>query len=721
MKLLMIVESPVKAKTIAGYLKDETDEWTVMATGGHIVNLPKDEHGVIQKDAKFQGQWVLESGKERIVAAIAAEAAISSKVFVVTDPDREGERIAQDVINRAKLKNFYRLSINEITKERILHGLKFECREINNQINEAQKARRLIDREIGYPISQLLRADFKRTQSVFTPKGAGRVISPALHIICEAEVRIDNFTPETYYQIINYYTAGGEQFYAMCKTKFLETQNEELQHALGLVERNAHIIADYKRVNAEISPPPPLITSQLQHSAFYLHDFLPPETMKLAQELFDYGYITYPRSDSYHINDDAARDIIQVVHEHFGPENTLNIKRGFTDPPRAQQGHEAIRPTSFSEERFPSNISKVWAKNGDNLGEKHLNLYNFIFFRTIATQMKNSIYDTTFCVIQVNEMRFEARANKLLFAGWEELGKKNILGVEIDEWKDREVSLPRLTIGDPLEPLTIDTVERTTRRPDRYGVGRFITTLDHAGIARPSTIAGIVSSLKNKDYVDIRNGMLYPTEMGRAVDEWICRNCPWLADPLNAKEFEDRLDEIELGITLNADSFIYEYYLKVEELKKALQLEVHGKFQPSEKQVEYARKLAEKAGSELPKDILTDGKKLNSFIQKNQAQSLGKCPACKKGKISDRGEFYGCSDFQIGCKFSMNKKNVLRFLQQFHVPYDDEGQAIIKAAGTMKPLSFDKLKSKKGFFSAKIIFKKDEQWGWQLGLEFNRK
>ena len=720
MQFLMIVESPIKAKTIGGYLKDEPDDWTVMATGGHIVNLPTDEHGVTQKDAKFEGKWILESGKDKIVEDIAAQAAVSDKVYVVTDPDREGEKIAQDVITRAKLKNFYRFSVNEITKKRILHGLKHECREVSNQVNEAQKARRLIDREIGYPVSQLIRSDFRRSGSLFVPKGVGRVISPALHILCEAEQRIDNFTPENFEQLVVRYNVAGEQFFGICKTKFFATQNEELQHALGIAQRNAHIVADFKRVNAEISPPPPLITSQLQHSAFYLHDFLPAETMKLAQELFYYGYITYSRSDSYHISDDAAREITQLVYDLFGPDYTLNVKRAYADPPRAQQGHEAIRPTSFAEDRLPENIAKLWTKNGDSLGESHLKLYTFIFYRTIATQVKNSIYNKSTSIIQVNELQFNLMANKMLFDGWEILGKKNILGVEIEDYKDREVRLPRLEIGEALTPLSIDTMDRQTRRPDRYGVGRFITTIDHAGIARPSTVAGIVTSLKHKNYVDIKNGMLYPTELGRAVDQWTCEHCAWLADHRNAKDFEDRLDEIEQGLISNADAFIYQYYLKVEELKKELNLEVQEKFEPSESQVEYAKILAEKAGTSIDPKILADGKKISSFIKKNKAPSLGKCPDCKKGTIADRGDFYGCSEFKSGCKFSMNKKNVLRFLQQFHVPHDDEGQEIIKAASTSKPLKFDNLKSKKGNFSAKIIFNKDEKWGWQLGLDFGK-
>ena len=721
MQCLMIVESPIKAKTIGGYLKDEPDNWTIMATGGHIVNLPTNEHGVSQKDAKFEGKWILESGKGKVVEAIAAAALVSDKVFVVTDPDREGERIAQDIITRARLKNFYRLSVNEITKKRILHGLKHECRPINNQTNEAQKARRLIDREIGYPVSQLIRADFKRSESIYAPKGVGRVISPALHIICEAEQRIDDFTPENFQQLVVRYSTGGEQFFGICQTKFFDTQNEELQHALGLAYRNAHIVADFKRVNEEISPPQPLITSQLQHSAFYLYDFLPDETMRLAQDLYDLGYLTYLRSDSYHITDDAAREMTQLVFDLFGPEYTMNVKRVYKDPPRAQQGHEAIRPTSFSEDCLPNKIASLWAKNGHSLGENHLKLYSFIFYRTIATQVKNSIYNKSKCVIQVNEMQFKLMANEMLFDGWEILGKKNILGIEIEDYKDREVRLPRLEIGEILTPLSIDTMDRQTRRPDRYGVGRFITTLDHAGIARPSTLAGIVTSLRNKKYVEIRNGMLYPTELGRAVDQWTCEHCPWLADHRNAKDFEDRLDEIEQGLIPNADEFIYQYYLMVEELKKALKLEVQTKFVPTESQVEYAKILAEKAGTSIDPNILSDGKKISSFIKKNIAPSLGKCPECKKGMISDRGDFYGCSEFKSGCKFSMNKKNVLRFLQQFHVPHDDEGQEIIKAASAKKPLKFDNLKSKKGNFSAKIIFNKDEKWGWQLSLDFERK
>lgn len=214
--------------------------------------------------------------------------------------------------------------------------------------------------------------------------------------------------------------------------------------------------------------------------------------------------------------------------------------------------------------------------------------------------------------------------------------------------------------------------------------------------------------------------MLYPTPLAMAVDDWTCEHCPWLADHRNAKDFEDRLDEIEQGLIPNADEFIYQYHRQVKELKKTLQLETQSKFQPSKSQIDYAKSLAKKNGATLSKDTLSDPKKVSSFINKHQAVTLGTCPACKKGKISDRGEFYGCSEFKTGCKFSLNKKNVQRFLQQFRVPFNDEGQEIIKAASTSRPLSFDNLKSKKGRFSAKIILKKDEKWGWQLGLDFNK-
>ncbi len=722
---LVIVESPVKAKKISTFLESEPGEWIVLATGGHISNLPKNEHGVFKNNNQFTGKWVLERGKGKIVSAIAEQAKKSETVYVMTDPDREGEKIATDIITRAKLKNFTRVSSNEITKTKIMAALAQQKNPVNEHITEAQRARRLIDREIGYPLSQIIRIDFSNSNSAYTPRGIGRVISPALSIICEAEYRIDKYTPQKYWVLVADYLFEGEQFRAQCKQRFFEDDYEALQTSLGTIQSCQHIIADFKRDNKEHSPPPPLITSQMQHSGFYLYDFLPNKTMKIAQELFECGYITYIRSDSFFLSTEVVRDIINVVQSHFGPENTMSEKRLFDEPKRAQAGHEAIRPTSFEVSHYPKNIINLWRerdetinRKGEKFGEDHQKLYTFIFYRTMATQMKNSIYDASIATIQADEFVFEARANKQLFEGWEALGKKNVLGVEVADFMDREKALPYLSIGEPIAPMPIDTDERNTRRPDRYGVGRFITTLDQAGIARPSTVAGIVGSLKSKGYVDIKNGMLYPTETGSQINKWSQVHCDWLTSSKSAAEFEDHLDKIEKGEKQNADEFILAYHEKIEQLKKDLNITTSDTPEPSSKQADYAKSLAAKNGVTLPDEILADKKKMSEFIKKNKPATLGNCPECKKGEIQDRDKFYGCTNFNGGCKFAVWKDGITRFLGNFKIPHDDAGEEIFNAAAQNKPIHFDELHGKTKTFSAAVVLKKDTKWGWQLGLKF---
>lgn len=726
---LLIVESPNKSKTIAKYLKDEPERWKVMATLGHILNLPDDEHGIEQRGDAFVGKWIYEKGKKKLVEEIAEVAAQAKAVWVATDPDREGEKIALDIVARANLSQYHRVTFNEITKSEILAVIKDRARTLDVRITEAQRARRYIDREVGYPISQLIRADFKRSHSEYRPSGVGRVLSAALHILAENEKRIEAFVSEPYWQIVVDYAADGIPFRATNQIKFKEENIEQLQEVVHQIRKNSHIIEEFKPDNHDIAPYPPLTTSRLQRGGFYLFGFDPNYSMALAQQLFELGYITYHRTDSYRISDTAVHEMTKVLVDFFGAEHTLVAKREFRKTKKIADAHEAVRPTCFAEEYFPSNIYEIWKQKGDTniLGKDHFKLYEFIFYRTIAVQLKNAVYDKTQVVISVAGVKFKAQANHQLYPGWEMIGGRFIKASERnerDEWKDREVQLPFLTIGDTLAPVNVEAIEKKTRQPDRYGIGRFITTLDDAGIARPSTLDSIIPSLKSKEYVFVRNGMLYVSELGKAVDDWVVAKCPWMADREHAKEFEDKLDLIESGEMGTADELITEYHNLVQALKTELGIDLQvGKPTPS--QIEYATKIAQQKGMEIPEGLFESDKSTASFIQKNQIKKVevGLCPECKTGKVIMRDKIFGCSGFKDGCKFVLWIKSAESFLDRFKIEHTKHflKEVVQKALGK-KPMYLTGIPSKGGSnFDAAIVLSKHETYGWQLGFEFKSK
>lgn len=728
---LLIVESPAKCKTISKFLKNtETGSWKVMATMGHILNLPKDQHGIEIQNNAFIGTWIFEKGKKKLVQEITDVAKKADKVFIATDPDREGEKIALDLVVKTGLSEYYRVTFNEITRAGVLNALRDNVRLIDNRITEAQRARRYIDREVGYPVSQVMRAHFEETANAFTPHGIGRVSAPALHILHETEKRIEAFVSEPYQQLIVDYVVNGIPFRATNRTKFKLETIEQLQETMHLVRTNEHIVEEYKPVNADVSPFPPLTTARLQRGAFYLFGFEPQHTMALAQKLYEFGYITYMRTDSYHIAETAIHEMIRVLNEHFGPEHTMSIRREFgKQKKKTQDAHEAVRPSHFETEYFPKHINKIWVDKGEDgvLGADHLKLYEFIFYRTLATQMANAVYDRTQVVINVAGVKFYAQANHQIYSGWEMLGSKFLKASdsnEADDWKERDVQIPSMVIGDSLPPVNIDTIDKKTRQPDRYGIGRFVTTLDDAGIARPSTLDTIIPNLKDKEYILIRNGMLYITDLGKEVDKWVVKHCPWLADREHAKELEEKLDRLENGEMSNADDLIHEYHTLVEQLKDSLGILVHRIPKPTAGQIEYAQQLAEKHQIPLPDDVFETKEKTAQFINKHKPTivEVGKCPSCKTGKVVMLEKNFGCNAYKEGCTFTIWKNRIDGFLDKFQVEHDEAlVLKLIEQALKKKPMTLSGLVGQNGTFSAKIIVKKDPQFGWGLGFDFNTK
>lgn len=716
---LLIVESPNKAETISSYLKNSSDRWIVFATKGHILDLPERELGLQFENNRVLGKWEVIKDKKTIVKKLAELAAKAAEIYIATDDDREGEKIAFDAIKRAKIKKYKRVVFHEITKKEVIDKLYENIREIDKNIVEAARVRRFIDREVGYPISTIIKKDFIKRGEKELPRGVGRVLSPALHLLVEREEQINNFVPEHYRRIAIEYIKNGIHFRVTNKIQFKKEHEKELNDMISILHKAPHMVYDYKRKTEDVSPKKPLITSTLQYGGWYLYGIRPSQTMKIAQELFEWGYITYHRTDSYRISDDAFEDIVRLLYEKYGEEYTLGIKRKYKNKSSAHDAHEAIRPTIFTEDRFPKKVAKRDAR----FTELHAHIYEFIWYRTLATQMKDAIYDASEVTISIDGKYFEAKANKRLFDGWERLMghliKLSDSGEDEESWKEREVRLPEFTIGEELLPLDIFTTEHKTTRPKRYGIGRFITTLDNKGIARPSTLDTIVDNLENKKYITLHKGMIYPTDLGMKVDRWVSENCPWLNNIEHAKIFEEKLDAIEKGEIENGDEIIFEYHNLVKELEEKFGINTHSE-EVSSAQRELIEKIAKEKDIEVGKDIFKNKKLANAFIKQHlKNRELGTCPQCKKGTAIKGEKGIYCNRYKDGCIFYISKKALESFFNTIKVDLASiEGEKIIKKAFGRVPHIIDYTTKSGKTIKVKVVIKYSEDYGWGFRFDF---
>ena len=666
---LLIVESPNKIKTIKKILdKHFPGEFIVKATKGHILNLPQHELGVDVnlKEKQLYVKWIIEKGKKKTIDEIKSLATKAKEVFIATDDDREGERIASDIVNKCNIKNYKRVVFLEITEKEILKKL-FQARKINYNIVNAAIARRVIDRIIGYPVSTIIRESFYKENKGMMPKGVGRVISPSLHILIDLEKKIESFVVEEHKKVKIKYIQNGMEFDVSSSIAFTPAQKKELDEYLLVLNTNPHIVSFYKQKTEDRNPPKPLTTSTLQYGAWYLYGYKPKETMKLAQQLFEKGLITYHRTDSVRMSDEAILELMDFIYNKYGDEFVVSQPRYYKNSDEAQNAHEAIRPTYFNENYTPEKI-----KETENISDDLKKLYEFIWYRTIITQMKPSIYDVSVVEINAGGNEFKAQSNYRIFDGWEKIRgdiiKTSIKGDE-EEWRDKQVKLPEFEIGKELHPMDILTYDYIPHRPRRFGVGRFITYLSNHNIARPSTLDNIIESLEKKGYLMIQKGTLFPKTLGVAVDGWLNKNIEWLIDIELAKKFEDELDEIEKGKSDYKD-LIFAYMDLIKELERKFKISsIQMQEQPTSAQIELIKKIANEKNIELNDAVLKNKRLAQTFINTHLDKiSLGKCPICNKGSVLKKDNRLYCNN--KNCDFVLF--NYEKFFDIFKIKHNNE-------------------------------------------------
>lgn len=513
---LLIVESPAKAKTISKYLDGE---YEVVASVGHVRDLPKSNKKAIDIAEGFVPHYEISKGKEKVVKEIKRLAAESDEILLATDPDREGEAIAWHIAQAVGIKKPKRVVFHEITKDAVIDAVKHP-RAIDENLKTAQEARRVLDRLVGYDLSGLI---WKKVRYGLS---AGRVQSPALRIIMEREREIRLFKGETFWTISGiFHTQKKEEMTLVCEEE--PRDKKEVDTILTKAEKGDWLVSSVKESEVKRSPRPPFITSTLQQAASSRLGFSPSRTMSVAQRLYEAGLITYMRTDSTNLSTVALKQIDAVIEKNFGEE--YKQSRVFaTKSKNAQEAHEAIRPSDIS-------------KKSAGLTEEQKRLYSLIWERTVASQMKDAKVLRTKVIANIKDEslpNFSINGSRVLFDGWLKADPRA---------RQDDIELPALSKGDPLFLQKVESEQKETQPPARYSEAGLVKELEKRGIGRPSTYASIIKTIVDRGYVIKQDRALFPTDTGDVVSSFLEDNfTDYISDSFTA-EMEDKLDDIALG------------------------------------------------------------------------------------------------------------------------------------------------------------------------------
>ncbi len=719
-KSLLIVESPAKARTISKYLGKE---FTVQASVGHIKNLPKSDLGVDLENG-YRATFEIIEGKEEVIQKLHDAVKKTNNVYIATDPDREGEAIAADIAEEIgkKNKNIYRVLFHEITERGINEAMK-KPGKIDENLVASQRARRVMDRIVGYKVSPFV------WKTIYYGLSAGRVQSVALRLICEREEEIKSFTPTEYWSIIGEFkTSNSDAFYAKLwkidskelivplKDNLTEIQHKgtsnrytyipseaEANKYLGEINKQSYTIASVQKREIKRNPLPPFITSTLQQEASRKLALSASRTMKLAQKLYEgidvgaegaVGLITYMRTDSTRLSDDAVAEVREYIFNNYGKEYLPKHPNIYKKKKTSQDAHEAIRPTSVK--YSPSAVKKY-------LDKDLFRLYELIWNRFVACQMEAAILEITTVMVEGGIFQFKATSSKYKFRGFLQVYDDSLNGDgEPADEEDAEVKDERLpsniTTGQTASLLSVVPHRHETSPLPRYTESSLVKTLEMLGIGRPSTYALIVSTIIDRKYVEQRERKLYALQLGMEVNKLLTTNFAHIFNVRFTAKMEEELDTIASGKN-TYEKVLDDFYIpfsdslekaskKASTIKKSLQEETqeicelcgkpliikwgrNGKFmacsgypgckntKPLPEDQEKVQHLAGLKCELCGGEMLVRSSRFGTFLgcsnypkcKNTKPISMGiKCPKCAEGDIIERKTkrkrvFYGCSNY----------------------------------------------------------------------------
>ena len=681
-KYLVIVESPAKVKTIKKFLGKN---YEVVASNGHIRDLPKSQLG-IDVEHDFEPKYITIRGKGDILAMLRKEVKKADKIYLATDPDREGEAISWHLSKALKLegKNVSRISFNEITQNAVKASLK-NPREIDMDLVDAQQARRALDRMVGYRISPLLWAKVKRGLS------AGRVQSVALRIVCDREEEISAFIPEEYWSLDASLAIKGEKkpvlakLYGRKDDKIAIASSEEMDAVLAELKDKEFQVLDVKKSERTKKAPLPFTTSTLQQEASKALNFPISKTMRIAQQLYEgvdikgqgtIGLITYLRTDSIRISDEAQAAAATFIQSAYGDRYLTEGRTRKESGVKIQDAHEAIRPSDIN--RTPSELK-------DSLSRDQFRLYQLIWKRFAASQMANALYETTTVNIGAGDYRFRVSTSKVAFDGF--------MSVYVEADDEKEDSNVLLNTIDENTQLTLNELEpkqHFTQPPAHYTEASLVKVLEELGIGRPSTYSPTITTILARRYIIKENKNLYVTEIGEVVNSIMKESFPTIVDEHFTANMESLLDAVAEG-KVNWKTVIENFYPDLDAAVKAAEKELekvtiadevsdeiceecgrqmvikygpYGKFLacPGFPECRNTKPYFEKIGVACPKcgkDIVLKktrkGRKYYGCIDNPNCDFMSwgrpvvkKCPRCG-GYMVVKGNKYACADEKCGC------------------------------------------------------------------------
>ena len=654
---LVIVESPAKAKTIERYLGKK---YKVKASMGHVRDLPKSQMG-IDTEHNYDPRYITIRGKGPVLKDLKTAAKKAKKIYLAADPDREGEAIAWHLAHSldVDIASDCRVVFNEITKDAIKESFKHP-RAINMDLVDAQQARRILDRLVGYNISPLLWKKVKKGLS------AGRVQSIAVRLIIDREKEITDFEPEEYWTVQATFQKDNDQFEGSLieyKGKKANLSNEEeVKAILQTIEGNEFKISKVTKKERKRNPAPSFTTSSLQQEAARKLNFRAKKTMMIAQQLYEgidlgkegtVGLITYMRTDSTRISETAQEEAKEYILNAYGNDYLAQEKKKEKKQTNSQDAHEAIRPTSAM--RKPADVKEF-------LSRDQFRLYKLVWERFLASQMSSAVMDTMAVDLKNGDVTFRANGSKVKFPGFMKL---YVEGSD-DQVEEKEKQLPNLEEGETAYSKDIEPKQHYTQPPPRYTEARLVKTLEELGIGRPSTYAPTLDTIQKRGYVALENKRFVPTELGGIVLELILEFFPEILDVEFTAKMETDLDKVEEGSVQWVkviDEFYRDFEKRLEKAEKEMR-EVEIKDEP-------AGEDCEACGSPMVFKMGRYGKFMacSNFPDcrntKPIVKEIGvKCPTCEEGNIVERKSkkkrtFYGCDRFP-SCEFISWDKPIAR-------------------------------------------------------------
>ncbi|MBE1553475.1 type I DNA topoisomerase [Sporosarcina limicola] len=640
---LVIVESPAKAKTIERYLGKK---YKVRASLGHLRDLPRSQMGV-DTENNYEPKYITIRGKGPILQDLKKEAKKAKKIFLAADPDREGEAIAWHLAHQlgVDIESDCRVVFNEITKDAIKESFK-NPRPINMDLVDAQQARRILDRLVGYNISPILWKKVKKGLS------AGRVQSVALRLIIDREVEINSFVPEEYWSIVGQFKKGQQTFeaafYGDAKKKVKLTDKKQVDGILSQLDGDEFEIASVVKKERKRNPALPFTTSSLQQEAARKLNFRARKTMMLAQQLYEginlgkegsVGLITYMRTDSTRISDTAKTEAHSFIESMYGKEYVATSKAVKKETTKTQDAHEAVRPTSVM--RPPSVMKTV-------LSRDQLRLYKLIWERFVASQMAPAVLDTVTVDLVNGDVRFRATGSQVKFQGF----MKVYVEGDDDKEEEKDRILPPLEEGERVNYSDIDPKQHFTQPPPRYSEARLVKTLEELGIGRPSTYAPTLDTIQKRGYVTLDAKRFIPTELGGIVHQAVNEYFQDIIDVEFTAHMERGLDNVEEG-NVKWVTIIDEFY---RDFEKHVQI-ADAEMEKIEIKDEPAGEDCEKCGSPMVFKLGRYGKFMacSNFPECRNTKAIIKpigvtCPKCKEGQVVERKSktkriFYGCDQY----------------------------------------------------------------------------